>query len=87
MRAVVDFQESRRVDLGVALGGRERGVTEQLLDASEIGAGAKQVGGEGVAQGVRRRALGQAPELAQGLHPPLHRAGAQRPAALGDTST
>ena len=38
MGGAVDLDETRQVDLGVALGGRQRGVSQQLLDGAEIGA-------------------------------------------------
>lgn len=41
-------------DVGVDLGGGELGVTEHFLDAAEVGAGVEQVGGEAVAEFVRR---------------------------------
>src|SRR5690606_7698029 len=40
-------------DMSVTLGGGQVGVTEQLLDGTEVGATVQQVGGEGVPQGVR----------------------------------
>ena len=67
---------------GVALGGRERGVAEQLLDRPQVGPGPKQVGGEGVAQGVRRRAFGR-PRRPRRLWTSLNLAGPQRSAAVG----
>ena len=38
MGGAVDLDETRQVDLGVALGGRQRGVSQQLLDGAEIAA-------------------------------------------------
>src|SRR5688572_12027428 len=43
----VDGAETCRVDVGVALGGREAGMAQQLLDGAQVAAGAQQVGGEG----------------------------------------
>jgi len=37
------------IDLGIALRGGEAGVAQQFLDRPEVAAGAKQMGGEGVA--------------------------------------
>ena len=51
--------------MGVALGGRQRSVAEQLLDGTQIRPGVEQVGREGVAQRVRRRMVGQAQRRTQ----------------------
>src|ERR1044071_3305363 len=55
MGGLVDLQQVLGVDLGVALGGGERGVPQQLLDGPQVAAGPQQVGGEGMAQGMRGR--------------------------------
>src|SRR5262249_37368825 len=83
VRLRVGSQQAGGVDGGVALGGGERGVAQQLLDRAQVGAGAQQVGGERVAQRVGRRALGEAKPAAQARHQPLHAPGRQRPAAGG----
>ena len=41
------------VNLGIDLGSRKAGVTHQLLDRAQVGAGTEEMGGETVAQGVR----------------------------------
>ena len=41
-------------DVGVALGGGDGGVAEEFLDIDQRGAMVEEVGGEGVAEGVRR---------------------------------
>ena len=46
------------VDLGIDLGGRQAGVAEQLLDGAQVAAGAEQVGGETVAQGMGGGGIG-----------------------------
>jgi hypothetical protein len=46
-----------RAHVRVALRGVQVLVPEQLLDLSQVGAGAEQLGGEHVTQGVRRDAL------------------------------
>jgi len=46
--------KSRDGDVGVDLGGRKIGVTEQLLHHAQIGSLVEHVGGEGVAKFVRR---------------------------------
>ena len=43
MRLIVHPQDSRRVDLGIALRGRQAGVTEQLLDLPQVGAVGEQM--------------------------------------------
>jgi hypothetical protein len=53
MGPVVDRQQLVDADLGVALGGGEGGMAEQLLDGSQVGAGVEKVSGKGMAQGVR----------------------------------
>ena len=58
MGGAIDGAEARGVDVGVALGGRQAGVAQQLLDGAQIAAGAQQVGGEGMAQRMRRHAFG-----------------------------
>ena len=58
MGVAVDGEQPIDVDVGVALGGRERGVPEQLLDRPQVGALLEQVGGEGVPQRVRVNAAG-----------------------------
>ena len=40
-------------DVSVPLGGGEVGVAQQLLHRPQVGAAVEEVGGEGVAQGVR----------------------------------
>ncbi len=44
-------------DMGVDLGGGDIGVAEHGLHASQIGAALDQMGGEGVAQDMRRQFL------------------------------
>src|SRR5580692_8508398 len=50
----------------VDLGGRGRGMTEDLLDTAQVGAALEQVGGRAVAQAVRAGIAGRSP-LAQAL--------------------
>ena len=49
----IDLAEVVDGDQGVDLRGGHRGVTEQFLHHPDIGTALKQVGGEGVPQGVR----------------------------------
>ena len=62
--ALVGLEQMRAVDLGIDLRGRQAGVAEQLLDGAQIRAGAEQMRGEGMAQRMRRRRLGQAERAA-----------------------
>src|SRR3954452_22288473 len=59
MGGSVRVAQACRVDASVDLGGRDRGVAEQLLDRAQVGAAFEQVRGEAVAQGVRRHAGSQ----------------------------
>ena len=80
----VDLHELGVIDRGVALGGRERGVSQELLDGAEIAAIGQEVGGEAVAQRVRRRRLRQPQQGAQRAQPLLHDAGGKPLAAHAD---
>jgi len=60
MGALIDLEQMGAVDLGIALSGRKACVPEQFLDGAEIGAGPKQMRGEGMTQRMRRRRHGQA---------------------------
>ena len=46
--------------MGVDLGGADVGVAEEGLDGADVGTVHEEVGGEGVAEGVRRDVLGDA---------------------------
>lgn len=65
MRLVVDFDEVRQRQVGIALCGRQPGVPEQLLHTSEVGPRFKQMGRERMAQTMRRDALGKSCPAAQ----------------------
>ena len=54
MVACVQILEAGPGDMGIDLGGRQVAVAEQHLHHPQVGAMVEQVGGEGVAQGVRR---------------------------------
>ena len=49
----MDFFEAFPVDMGVDLGGGDVGVSQEFLDDAEIGPAFKEVGGKGVAEGMR----------------------------------
>ena len=76
MRGAIGGDQPGAVDGGVDLGRRQRGVAEQLLDRAQIAAARQQVGGEGMAQRVRRGAVGQAERAAQPLPSPVGRCAA-----------
>lgn len=52
MRGVVDLLHAGGGDVGVYLGGAKVGVTQEFLDAAEVGAVVEEVGGETVAEFV-----------------------------------
>src|SRR4051812_36416326 len=84
MRGAIDFQEPLAVDAGIDLRGRERGVTEQFLNRAQVAAAAEQMGGKGMPQRMRRRAVGQAERAAQPFHGELDDPRAERTAARPD---
>jgi hypothetical protein len=63
VRLGIHLAQPRHGDHCVDLGGRHRGVSEQLLHDSDVGAAFEQVGGERVPQRVRRQVAGQARPL------------------------
>jgi hypothetical protein len=81
MGSGVGLEQMLAVDLGIALGGREARMAEQLLDGAEIGAGAEQMRGEGVPQRMRRRRLGQPKCAARTRDDELDDARLERPSA------
>src|ERR1700730_6101113 len=54
VEAVVEGLQALLVDVGVDLGGRGVGVAEHGLHRSQVGAVLEQMGGEAVAESVRR---------------------------------
>ena len=60
MGFVIFFLESFHANVGIDLSGGEAGMAEQLLHAAQIGAGIQQMGGEAMAQHVRRNGWIQA---------------------------
>ena len=57
---MINIQQSLLRDVGVNLGCRQISVTEQFLDAAEVGSAVEQVGGEAVPQRVRAGRVHQA---------------------------
>ena len=81
---VVGLAQAFLGDVGVDLGGGERGVAEQRLDAAQVGAVVEQVGGEGVAQLVGGDPEGDRTELEVAVEQLVDRAGADAAAAFAD---
>src|SRR5262249_41080800 len=81
MRAGIDLQQARRVDSGVNLRGRKRGVAKQLLNSPEITSACQQMRRERMAQRMRRSGVGQSEHAAQAGHRQLNDAGRERTAA------
>ena len=65
MGLAVLLQQMGAVHFGIDLGGREAGMAEQLLDDAQVGAIGQQMRGEGMAQRMRCRRVGQAQRAAQ----------------------
>src|SRR6188472_3361920 len=76
--------EPARLDPGVDLGGRDARVPEELLDRAQVGAALEQVGGERVAQHVRRDAAGKARLAHPALEPASYVRGVKAAPALGN---
>src|SRR6185503_13021047 len=68
MGRVVHAHQVLRAHVGVALGGGETAVAQQLLDETEIRTRPQHVGGEAVAEGVGRDPLGDAGAPRAGAH-------------------
>src|SRR6187551_368132 len=60
MGGAIDRAQAGGVDVGVALGGREAGVAQQLLDGAQVAAGRQQVGRKGVPERMRLHRFGEA---------------------------
>ena len=71
MESPVDINQPLRIDMGIALGGGEVHVAEELLDGAQIGSVLKQVGREAVPQKVRIDPFADASQLpGRGDQPP-----------------
>ncbi len=51
---LIDLEELTDVQMRVLLGGGQAFMPEKLLDDAEVGPAAQEMGGEGMAKGVRR---------------------------------
>jgi len=67
MARIHQFDQPSSVHMGVNLGCRNVGMTEQRLQNPEIGASCKQVGGEGMAKHVRADPLRRDPRIRRHL--------------------
>src|SRR5262245_48500553 len=81
MGGAIDGAEAGGIDVGVALCGRKAGVPQELLDGAKVAAGAQEVRGEGVAERMRRYAVGEPQLMAQLAYALLHDGGIEWPAA------
>jgi hypothetical protein len=46
MRCAIDFEQALRIDPGIDLRGRKRGMAEQLLDRAQVAAAREKMGRE-----------------------------------------
>ena len=83
MGGSVDGPEALGRDLGVDLGGGDRGVAEHLLHYAYVGAAVEHVGGAGVAQHVGSEQRPDPGRLAVAAHDEPQSLAAQAPAAAG----
>ena len=60
VEGAVDFPQARHGDVGIDFGRADAGVAQQFLDDAQVGAVFQQMGGEAVAQHVRREVAAQA---------------------------
>ena len=76
MRFIVNLGEPLKIEMGVHLGGAQIGMAEQFLYSAQITAGFQQVGGKGMAQGMRVQAAVKSLFECPTSEPLLHIAGA-----------
>jgi hypothetical protein len=84
MRRVVDSEEAFGLDGSIALGRRQAGMTQQLLNCAQIAAGSEKMGCKAVPQGVRGGRFREAEKTSQRGHLALHDPWVERPAAAAD---
>src|ERR671911_1535008 len=77
----VDLLQLLAREVGVELGGREVGVAEHLLDRAEVATARQQMGGEGVAEGVRAHLSLQPSRVGVAKDDLVEALASQRPAA------
>lgn len=75
LELVVNFLKVGVGDVGVNLRGGDTAVAKHGLHRTQVGTVHYQVGGEAVAQGVRRNVFGNARQLGVIFYEPLYRAG------------
>ena len=76
----MDLAQAARIDAGIDLRGRQRGMAKQCLDRAEIRPRREKMRRKSVAQSVRRCRIRQAQQAAQPLDEPLDQARVQRAA-------
>jgi hypothetical protein len=84
MCRIVNGEEAFGLDRSIALGCRQAGMAQQLLNCAQIAAGTEQMSRKAVPQGVRRGRLGEAEKTAQRGHLALHDPRVERSAASAD---
>src|SRR6266568_740515 len=81
---VVDLHQPVDADVGIFLGGGERGVAEQLLNGAQVGAAFQHVGGKGMPQGMRRDPFERRDPQDVGIYDPRYAAAVYAAAARVD---
>src|SRR5262245_6323065 len=81
MRRIVDGEEAFGVDRSIALCRRQAGMTQQLLNRTQIAASTEEVRRKAVSQGMRGGGFRKTEMGAQRRHPPLYLTRVERPAA------
>ena len=66
MELPVELFELRSLNVGIDLGGHDVFMTEEVLDDSQVRSSTQQVGGEGMAELMRRRVTSQTLESGSG---------------------
>ena len=87
MGGAVNLHQGARVDIGVALRGREALMAEKLLYSAQITAPRQQMRRKAMAQRMRRGAIGQAERAAELLHFKLYDTRRQHTAARAAKNT
>jgi hypothetical protein len=82
MSLVVDLSQPATGDVSVDLGGAEAGVAEQFLHCPKVGSSFEEMGGEGVAQGVRANVMLRACANKVPVHHTSHASISERPATM-----
>src|SRR5215470_13380298 len=81
---VVNREQALCLDGGVTLRRRQTGVPQQFLDRPQIAAGAEEMGGKAVPQGVRGLRFGETQIPTNRLHLALYKTRVEWPAPCAD---